>query len=299
MKNKKNILTLHSIFFVIFFIASVNAYSQVSLNPDSLKTGVSYKFVLYNETEVIGKVTGTDSVYIHVSDDRGAYRLRKEDVFFISRDLVRSKFNIILSLGGGIGILNAFGENNYGYGYGYGNSDYKPKFSLQATGLIPLGDNKGIRLDIGYSRWKRGESIQPYYSGEGYYKYGEQSKDYYYLKGDFVYGSISPVNKFWIYGIAGFGIHVMKDGASFYESSHYNSYDSTYYFNHDEYPSYNRTSAVISLGAAFGYRFSKQLGVYADAQLNTLTYNGFFFLFWGEGGANYIPIRAGITYTIF
>lgn len=295
MNSIKSSSFIFNIKIVLFFAAAVSAaniFPQSSLNPDSLITGVSYKFVLYNDTEVIGKVISADSLYILVSAEQGSYRLKKEDVFFISRELVSSKYQVILSLGGGIGIINAFEDHQYG---GY---DYKPKFSLQASGLIPLGENKGVRIDFGYTRWKKDEIIEPSYSGNGYFKTGAISKDYYYFKGDFVFGSISPVNKFWIYGIAGFGLHVMKEGAYEYEHNYYDTWGSTYHYYHNSYPGNSVTSAVISIGGAFGYRINKKLGVYADIQLNTLTYPGFYFFF-GGGGINYIPIRAGITYTVF
>lgn len=287
--------------FIFAFCVSLNIYSQLSLNPDSVKTGVSYKFVLYNDVEVIGKVTSSDSLYINVLADNGSYRLKKEDVFFISRDLVHNKFRVMLSLGGGVSFLN-HGNGDYAYYdyYGYSNNyEFKPKYSFQLSGLFPLGENKGIRADFGYSKWKKDAFTYYYNSGyEDYTSYTEQTKEMYYFKGDFVFGLISPVNKFWIYGDAGFGIHFVKDGPYTDTHKYYQNWDSTYHTSTYNSPGQNNTSAVLSIGSALGYRFSKQLGIYVDAQLEIVPYEGSFFFFWGSG-QTYIPVRAGITYTIF
>ncbi|HJY62841.1 MAG TPA: hypothetical protein VJ455_01690 [Ignavibacteria bacterium] len=274
---------------IIIILISVNIYSQYTLDPDSIKTGVSYKFILYDDTEVIGKVTAQDSLYIKVAGEGGTYRLKKEDIFFISKNLVKNKFHTILSVGGGLSFLSTEDGSN--------PSEYKPEYSLQLTSLIPIGENKGIRIDAGYSKWKRDEYTYSYSNNNDYQKYGSRTKESFSLKGDFVYGMIAPENKFWIYGTAGFGMVYLIEGPSYYSSSWYNSYDSTYQYNSHNYEAEKYTSAVLSLGCSFGYRFSKNFGIYADVQYNLLTYRSYFFFFWG-GGSGYIPVRAGITYII-
>jgi hypothetical protein len=173
---------------------------------------------------------------------------------------------------------------------------YKPKIAAQFSAIFPIGEYKGIRADAGYSLWKRDEFVSTH--NEGYEKYSSVTKQYISLKADFVYGLISPINKFWIYGSAGLGIHFLLDSPGDRFSSHYSYYDSAYhnYTYYDE--GRTNVSSVFSIGFAVGYRFNKQLGFYADTQLNTVSHSTFFLAFF-DSGESYIPVRAGVTYILY
>ena len=283
-------ISLVSLIIYIFFNSTPHIFSQYTLEQDSIRTGSTYRFVLYNDIEVIGRVTSQDSVYLRIAGADGIYRLKKEDIFIVSKNLKRDYFTTILSLGGGVSFLNS--ETNH-----YGSNDYKGQYAFQLSALFPLGENKGLRADAGYSKWKRDEYVRYETYNNGYYKDGAQTKEYYSLKGEFVYGMISPKDKFWIYGTAGIGIHYLLDGAYDNSSGYYSNYDSAYHEYSYHVKEQGNVSAVLSIGSALGYRFTDKFGIYVDAQFNVVTYYGFFLFFWGA--QSYIPLRAGITYTIY
>ncbi len=278
------------IILILNIILSSVLFCQINYSADSLKTGSSYKFILYDDTEIIGKIRSQDSAYYIVTGSEGIYRIKKEDIFLVSRNLVKNKFIAMASLGGGMGFMNSDHRS-------YGGKEFKSVFSGQFSLLFPLSENKGIRFDAGYTRWEKEEEDFSY-SENDFTKISARSNDYYYLEGDFVFGLIAPVNKFWIYGCAGLGIHIISENPYNYTYSYYLSYDSTSHTSSYFYPKNNFTSATLSIGGALGYRFTDRLGVYFDAQLNTVSYEGFFLFFWG-GGRSYIPIRAGLTYIIY
>jgi hypothetical protein len=262
---------------ILFFINSECILSQVKINQDSVITGKTYKFVLYNDDEIIGKVISIDSVYIHVKADQKAHRIKKDDIFIVTTELIENNCKAILSFGAGIAH----------FGFNFTNNEFTGKYSIQLNALFPLSGIKGLRVDGGFTRFDSKFNEQTYTYAEG-----PKTINMYYLKCDFVFGDMEAGQKEWAYGIAGVGLHFWNEPE--YESNYFNSLDSTYHTY--QFPGFSYTNAVLSIGAALGYRFTKHFGIYGDIQLNAVTFIGYFPFFVSEA---YIPVRVGITYTIF
>ncbi|MCI0448241.1 MAG: hypothetical protein L0Y79_00450 [Chlorobi bacterium] len=267
--------SFYASFITILFLA-VGIYSQSP--SDSIITGKKYKIILFDDREVIGTVTGQDTLMVYVKSADGFYRLKKEDIFAVSRELTPSKFKVMFWAGAGISF---FGNDYDGYG---GN---KTGLALQLGAMYPINVTKGIRLDIGYSRWKNDRSEQPQYYPP-YTYFGEQTVQTYFIKVDFVFGSFNPSESFKIYGFAGAGAHFKNESS--YSTTYYSSYDSTYYTSY--YPERNYSNFMFSLGGGAGYNFTKNLGAYTELQYNSA---GYFYFF----GGGFFLAKAGLTYTLF
>jgi len=89
-------ISLVSLIIYIFFNSTPHIFSQYTLEQDSIRTGSTYRFVLYNDIEVIGRVTSQDSVYLRIAGADGIYRLKKEDIFIVSKNLKRDYFTTII-----------------------------------------------------------------------------------------------------------------------------------------------------------------------------------------------------------
>lgn len=262
---------------ILIIINTGCLFSQANINQDSVISGITYKFVLYNDEEIIGKVISHDSVFVHVLSDNGAYNIKKDNIFLITRELIRDKYKVIFSLGGGTAHFS----------FDFSDAPFTGKYSFQLNALLPLNKTQGIRIDAGYTTFNSKFDNYTYTYAEG-----PKTINMYYLKCDYVFGDMEPGQKEWAYGIAGIGLHFWNEPE--YESTYYRSYDSTYHTSH--FPGFSYTNAVFSVGAALGYRITKHFGIYGDIQLNAITFIGYFPFFIGEV---YIPVRAGITYTIF
>lgn len=292
MKSRHNTFIANAIMIFLFIALFSLTYSQQILKIDSLKTGATYKFLMYNDNEFIGKITDTDSLYIKISDGKRSYRIKKEDIFSVSKKLEYNKFRVVLSAGGGTSFLYSFNENKI-------YDKYNPGYSLQLACLFPLDEFKGIRVDAGYSKWiKNAYTVPDYFGHPGTSSYSEQTKDYYYFKSDIAIGLISPSNKFWIYGLSGFGIQYMREGALNINYGYYLQ-DSVYYTKSGNTEAVTFNSALFSIGGSFGYRITNNFGVYADAQMEYISHHGFFNIFTWSSNETYFPVKIGMTYTIF
>jgi hypothetical protein len=265
---------------IVFLLAS-NSYTQEYSKLDSVTSGRTYKIILFDETEIIGKVVKQDSLNIYLLSENMLKTIRKDDIFNISRNLTPSKYNFIISAGGGISFL-------VGDRYESSYRGYDSQFGLQLSGLFPFSDNKGMRIDFGFSKFKRSEDY--YYLHNYNYNDTYEGGDltFYSVKGEFVYGLLKPSSRFLVYGSVGLGLHVSHEEET--RHTYYSSYDSTYQTWIS--PSEDYTFAVFSLGASAGYKFYRNFGVYVDAQYELITAYGLFFF-----GNGHFPLRAGVVYT--
>lgn len=266
---------------LIVLLISSNSRSQEYSKLDSIVTGKTCKIILFDETEIIGKVTKQDSLSLTMLTDNKLKTVVKDDIFNISFDLSPSKYNFILSAGGGISFL--IGENRETHYRGY-----DPQFSLQLNGIYPFSDSKGVRADISYSKFKKDKEHYLYYGTgtEGSFEGGDMH--FYSVKADFIFGLLRPSAKFMVFGSAGLGLHVTHTDESI--ETVYFQWDSTWhtYINRPEEYVY----ADLSLGAGAGYRFYKNWGFYLDVQYNIITAYGYFIL-----GPTYVAARGGLFYT--
>ncbi len=276
---KLTTLIFHSIIIIFCLVRVHAAYSQ-NLSFDSLQTGKKYKIVLFDDREIIGTLNNFDSVYINISDKDGLYRIRKEDVFFISRLLFPNKYNMMISLSGGLSFLTG-DFNEYSY---YGGQKSMTGFNAGLNMDFPITDNKTIGFETIYNRFKQ----DGYSTFETAYE--PTTMSFYSFKINFKLGNFEPKSKFFYYAVFGIGMNLTKYSESSY--TYYSSYDSTYQTSFS--PGYSRTNAILGLGGGAGYKFSRHFGVFAEMQYNFITSTPF--LFWGSG---YFPFRLGLVYMIY
>lgn len=253
---------------------------------DSMISGKTYRITLYNDKEVIGRVTKQDSAYTFLKTESGVVRVRNEDIFSVSASTIPRLNKALFSLGGGV-LLNSGEDYHY-----YDNNNNKPGLSFQGTALIPLSENKGIRFDLSYSRFHNDPVVYAYYSYSPPETYSSQNVEYYSMYGEFVFGNFLTETGFSVYGLGGLGATHRVEGP--YTYTYYNSYDSTLYVH--DYPGNKTTTFSMNIGAGCRIKLSNKLGLFAEAQYNMSTYEGFFFFFWGTG---HFPIRAGLTYSFY
>jgi hypothetical protein len=268
--------------FILLFNLTQSSFSQESLNVEK---GKKYKFVLFDETEIIGRVIEADSSIIKVQQETKTVFIRADNVLYISTDLTPTKYKSSFSLLGGVS-LSADDRS-----YSYYSQNQGINFNLM--GMFYISETKAVKIDMGYSYFKPGTSaIQllyyPYYPVE--YSGGEVS--HFTFKPNIVLGTMNPANRFMAYGSLGLGINFTHQNER--TERQYSDYDSTYHTYIT--PKRNYTNAVISLGGGMGYRFTKNLGIHAEIEYNLVTAGEYFFIF---GGRSYFPMRAGITYYLF
>jgi len=281
---RKNLasLVLCSTIYLLSFVASSFSQYQVEPGLDSLVNGKKFRVTLYNDKEIIGRVIRQDSLYAFMVTGSGTVRIKKDDIFSISKNTEPKIIKALFSVGGGM-----LFESDFQNGYG---SNRKPGYSLQLTGAVPLSETRAIRFDLGFGRIMLDRVTYAVYSG---YEYStiEQSRYIYSLNADVIFADFNTASDFSIYGLAGLGaVHVIESGYSF---TYYSQYDSTY--RTETYKGYNETYFSMAVGGGLKFRLRSKIGAYIEAQYNMFTYGGFFWFF----GSGYFPVRAGITYSLY
>ncbi len=261
-----------------------NIYSQEEIVMDSIITGNKYKITMYNDKEVIGKVVKQDSVFVYMVTETGTVRIKFEDIFSVSKSTIPKLMKAMFSLGGGI-LLEGDNYNNYRDG------NNKPGFSIQLTGLYPFGENKAMRLDLSYGQFSQDEYAYTTYYAPYSDSYSKQTISLYKAYADFVFGDFTNSTNFSVYGLAGVGILAINYGS--YDYTYYNYSDSTYSTRTN--PSFGNASFSIAIGGGMRIKINNHLGVFAEAQYNMSTFEGFFWVF----GRGYFPLRAGLTYSFY
>jgi hypothetical protein len=279
-KTKSSLLPAYGLIIAFLLFALNSSHAQEYSKLDSIKIGTKYRIILFDDTEIIGKIISNDSVYVVVSTGTATSRIKKDDIFNISFDLTPSKYKFIFSAGGGISLLSGgFFEDGY--------RKTSSSFSVQLNSTFVTSGSKGFRIDLGYSRFMR-KINDPYmidYQGGGIGMFT--------FKTDFIAGDLSPSSVINAYGLIGLGLHIIKEESYSYKYSYYDTLPPYTYTS----PERSSTNVVFSIGGGLAFRFGKHLGVYSEIQYNMVTYGGWFF-FYGIG-AGYFPIRAGLTYYLY
>jgi hypothetical protein len=275
-------LILCSTIYLLSVVAVSLSQSNAEPGLDSLVDGKKFRVTLYNDKEIIGRVIRQDSLYAFMVTGSGTVRIKKDDIFSISKNTEPKIIKALFSVGGGL-----LFESNYHNGYG---NNRKPGYSLQLSGAVPLSETKAVRFDLGYGRVMLERVTYANYSGNEYSTI-DQSRSIYSLNADVIFADFNTATDFSIYGLAGLGaVHVNESGYSF---TYYSSYDSTY--RTENYKGYNETYFSLALGGGLKFRIKSKIGAYIEAQYNMFTYAGFFWFF----GSGYFPVRAGITYSLY
>ncbi len=274
MNQIKRVLSFMLLFFLALNLSSqdMNNTSKKQDNNDSIITGKKYKLILFNDKEVIGRVTKQDSLQIQLKSDNSVYHVNKKDIFEISSELTPSKLKAILWAGGGLGL---FDMNDY-------RTNYEKGFTFQLSGMYPFSYVGGMRIDLSFSQSKR----SPAYN-DPYNYYSEQTLRSYYIRTNYVFGTFSPSDKLKIYGFPGIGINFRHE--SEYTQTYYlSSENQTYTYTN---PGFNYTALLLSAGCGAGYMVSRKIGFYCEAEYNlSLAY---------ELGGGYFLAKGGIIFNVF
>ena len=223
------------------------------------------------------------------------------DALFIKYGLVGLFFNGMFSsfipipteitisalLLGGISVYA--GDNTFN---GYQNK-VKPGINFNLAGIFYLSDSKAIKIDFGYTYLKPNYDNYYYSSDPAHpssYEGGDISQ--FYAKGNILVGSFSPSQRLIMYASLGFGIHYMvqKEATIKYWYQYYQ--DSTWQQYTEYHQSESNVNALLSVGAALGYRVTDKLGIMGEIEYNLVTTNGFLLF----STSSYFPMRIGLYY---
>jgi hypothetical protein len=256
---------------ILFQIFSQQIFSQKLIDIDSIKAGKSYKFVMFDQNEITGKVLEIDSVRILIKSDDGYQKINKEDIFSASGNLIKRVYNGILSVRSGFTFLL--------------NSKYMDKtktlngYNIGIELVTPVNEHSGIRFDLQYNRILR-DRVN---FGAGYYDNGDVNM--FGISGDFLLGNFHTSSYFYYYLNMGAGFHVTNEDTR-----------TEYNYNNEVMYEFNRNpdiNLLLNFGGTAGIKLSKKFGAYFHIQLNTFSGDGGFLMFWRETN---LPVSAGVSY---
>jgi opacity protein-like surface antigen len=280
MRISKNQITACLLFCFLILVSANKSYSQEYSKLDSIKIGQTYKVVLFDDTEIIGKAEKQDSLTITLRRGSISLVIQKENIFTLSKDINPSKYRLIISLQGGITMLSGSFLNGF-----------DGKTSLGYSGHVgvtfPISESKAVRIGFGYSRISTKDNHDYYYQNEM-----SEGGDLFYtsLSGDLLLGNLKPSDNFKIYAILGLGIHLTHQ--SLMTTTYYNTYDSTYHTFSQTFD--NHLNIVLGLGGGFGFKLSEHFTAFSELQYQMISTPGF--IFFGNG---YFTIRAGLALNLY
>jgi hypothetical protein len=267
----------HSLLYIVLFLALLPAsssYSQKSLDPDSLTSGYTYRIKLFDDYEIIGKLTRIDSAKVILKSDDGFREIKKNDIFFISRTSVPEIWHNIISLKSGLTFLLHSRYENYAKALN--------GFNIAAEGVFPVKENSGIRFDLQYNRI----IMERKYNQMGYFDYGDVNMISF--SGDFLIGDFRSKSQFYYYINLGVGLNVTRTGKNTYYSQY--SPGSAQIFTTE--PSTD-IYLFVNAGGTAGLKLSKRLGVFVHTQINTFGSEGGFLILTRE---MHLPVSLGVSY---
>jgi hypothetical protein len=275
-KNKSSLLPACGFIICLLFIlvSADTSFAQEYSNLDSLKTGVKYKLILFDDTEVIGRIVSNDSEYVKIETGKGVLQIRKDDIFTISKNLTPSKYKFMFSLCGGL----AYPTEEF---FGGRDTWFKHSFAIQLSGGYLFKPCKVIRLNLEYSRLK---AIPPGWGIDIQSEGGDA--DMYSLRADVLVGELRPKYNIIAYAFVGLGIQYSFVSARTTKEYWNSTYHTFYYEAQKDF------NAVFCLGGGVGYRITPVIGVYSEINL-AVTTNKYSNI---EG---YIPVKFGLAYFIF
>ncbi|MGA2668069.1 MAG: hypothetical protein ABSF32_04025 [Ignavibacteria bacterium] len=284
--------TITSPLLIITFLLILTGYvfSQNQTNVANILSGKTYKIVLFDDTEIFGKVISVDSANITVeTQNRAKVIVPRNNILYYTTDLTPSKYNCLLSLLGGVSLFSK--DNDYNT---YNNgSTVGPNFDL---GFIYfLSGTKAVQIDAAYTYYKAKYDFYNNYNTDPHYQetFSGGNASLFSFKGSIMFGRFEPAERIILCASLGLGIHYTAQ-QQVTESYWYQPYpDTTWKQGAYITPAHNDLNALISIGGSMGYRFSKKLGVKVEMEYDIVTGGyAFFFL----GGRNYFALRGGIFY---
>jgi hypothetical protein len=288
---KNNPLNRKTYLLLIFIFSLVNAvslYSQSQVDIDSLVQGKTYRIILFDDREIIGQVISLDSLYLKLSENSNIYKIRKDDIFKVSKSNMRTVHTLIIDAYGGYTV--AAGEQN---SYYRDNSVQIKGFNSGVEAILPLRDFRGVRLSFDYTGMKIPElSYESHYGYEGY-EYNEFNKEdeasirFISFRADYLLGDFRTDSRFIYFFSAGAGVN-------FYHKAAYNSY----YYRNDtlmsaySYPEKNSTNIIFAIGLFGGYKISSRFGVHGQIEYNIIASEDIF----GHYNSGHFPFKLGVFY---
>lgn len=276
--------------FLIFFVLlqSCMLYSQNQNDVSKIIPGKKYKIVLYDDKEVIGKVISIDSINVTIQNEyKETLIIPKNNILYYSSNLTPTNYIFSALLLGGISV---YAGNNTFNGY---QNKVKPGINFNLAGIFYLSDSKAIKLDFGYTYLKPNYDNYYYSSDPAHpssYVGGDISQ--FSAKGNILVGSFNPSQRLMLYASLGFGIHFLAQKESTFKYWYQYYQDSTW-TQHTEYHQSERdVNALLSVGAALGYRITNKLGIMGEIEYNLVTTNGFLLF----STSSYFPMHIGVYY---
>src|SRR4030095_13097777 len=240
-------------------------YSQEDI---TIEVGKKYKFVLFDDTQVIGKVIALDEKFVKVQTNKGVITVSRENILYISTDLTPEKYDFSLSLTCGVSFLN----REYYYYYSSNNSLPGPHFNAGA--MFYISDSKAVKVDLSLSFAK------PKFENTYYIYYEEQPPEqdkfeggeivYFSLKPSFALGGFKPSDHVTAYASLGLGINYFSQKDVKRTYYYYNYEDSTYTLRSETRPGRNDVGAVLGLGGGINFRITPKLSILTEGELNVL-----------------------------
>lgn len=271
--NAKHLTSLFYIVLLPILLSVSTCYSQKSLDPDSLTSGNTYRIKLFDDSEIIGKLTGFDSVKVIIKSDDEIREIKKNDIFFISKTSIPEVWKTIISLRGGLTFLMHSRYENY--------ANALNGFNFSAESVFPVKENSGIRFDLQYNRI----IMERKYDVMGYMDYGDVS--IVSFSGDFLLGDFRSKSNFYYYFNIGAGLNLTFTGRNTY----YYQYagNSNIYTTEPDRDIY----LLVNAGGTAGIRLTKRLGVSVHSQFNMFGSEGIFLPFMKEIS---LPVSLGVSY---
>ena len=273
---------------VFLMIQSCIVYSQNQNDVNKIIPGKKYKIVLFDDSEIMGKVISVDSVNVVVQNEyKTTVIIPKNNILYYSTNLTPSIYNLSVSLLGGPCF---FAGNNTFTGY---QNKIKPGINFNLAGIFYISDTKAIKIDAGYTYLKPDYEDYYYASDAGHpstYEGGDISQ--FLAKGNILIGSFNPSQRLMVYASLGFGIHYMSQKSSTYTYWYRNYEDTTWNKSTESRQSQSYVNALLSVGAALGYRVTSRFGIMGEIEYNLISNEGI--IFWSS--SSYFPVRLGVYY---
>lgn len=253
-------------------------------NP-SIKVGQKYKFTLFDDSQVTGKVTAINGKFVTVlTKDKAIVTLLKDNILFFTTDLTPDKYNFSFALTGGV----AFGR----LGSLYYNDNGQRGASFNLSGYYYFSETKAIKLDVGFAYTSQRFQVHNYYAGQpepDKFEGGEMT--HLVIKPSIVIGEFKPKNFSSIYASLGLGwvMNTQKQLIHTYYLQNYNTYE--YEKKEHIIPEQSYTGMVISAGLELSFRLKKNLSIMAETEANVFTIE--------RNWQTQFPIRLGVSYFLY
>jgi hypothetical protein len=274
---------------IFFFFQSSVLFSQNQTDISKIIIGKNYKLVLFDDTEILGKVTGWDSSSVKVeTSNKSTIIIPRGNIFYYTTELAPTKYNFSLSLLAGVSFVTSdmFPDR--------GNSSGKSGPNFNLSGTLFLSDTKAIKFDAGYTYVKANyNNYYTYYSSNYRSIYEGGNVSLFSFKANILFGRFYPDERFMLSFGLGFGFNIMNQQEVTDHSYQQQWPDTTWVEHIYTNPAKSEISALVSLGGSLDYRLTKRLGVKIEMEYYMVTAESIFLIF---GNRNYLPMRAGLFY---